>query len=164
MSIFASDTTVTIDIPFDPPHTVTLRKLSGRQLVKAQQAFFAGLISDIQERGGPKVQKEIQELFAQNAADQQAAVAELKASPLNGLDKYAIAYDGIKAWSYPKSLERVVCYERGQDGRDVALVRIPAIDDLDDVALEFFATEIMRLTKPSLFQNEAEKKAEQKNG
>lgn len=38
------------------------------------------------------------------------------------------------------------------------------IDDLDGEALNHFATEIMRLTKPALFQTTEEAEAEQKNG
>lgn len=38
------------------------------------------------------------------------------------------------------------------------------IDDLDGEALNHFATEIMRLTKPELFQTAEEQEAAQKNG
>jgi hypothetical protein len=170
MSIFSSGALATIPIPasVDPTgdHTVTLQKLSGRKLARAAKLFFNELIADVQTRGGAKVQKDIQELFNKTDAEKAAAAAEVatvKSDPLNGYDKYALLYDGIAAWSYPEPLDRVTVTEE-VNGRPVTVVRIPAIDDLDDAAVEFFATEIMRLTKPSLFLTEAEKEAATKNG
>jgi hypothetical protein len=37
MSIFASESQTTIAIPFDPPHTVTIRKLSRREWMTLSQ-------------------------------------------------------------------------------------------------------------------------------
>lgn len=164
MSVFASRTTKTIEIPFDPPHTVTIQKLSGRHLVRAHETFFNELVAGVQARGGARVQKELQDLWATDKDDTKKAIEAVQADPLNGYDKYALLYGGIKSWSYPESLERVPVQELNEAGQLVTVMRIPAIDDLDDEAVAFFATEIMRLTKPSLFQTEEEAKAEQKNG
>ncbi len=163
MSIFASDTTKTLEIPFDPPHTVTIRKLTGKKLVKAQKAFFNELIAEVQSRGGAKVQKDIEQLFDKSAKTE-AEIAKVKADPLNGYDKHALIAAGVVAWSYPRGLEPVAVTEQTADGREVTVMIVPAIDDLDDEAVAFFATEVLRLTKPSLFLSAEEAKAEQKNG
>jgi len=152
MSIFASRTTLTLDIPFDLPHTVTIQKLAGRHLAKAHQAYMAGLFSEVQERGGAKVQKDMQQLFGGDAeqtdeekAEAKTQIEKVKNDPLNGYDKYTLVQAGVKAWSY-----------------DVK-VSPEAIDDLDDDAVTFFATEIMRVTKPALFLSKDEREAERKN-
>jgi hypothetical protein len=170
MSIFSSGTLVTIPIPasVDPSpgeHTVTIQKLSGRKLGRSQKLFFNDLIAEVQTRGGAKVQKDIQTLFEKTPEEKAAAdaeVAKVQADPLNGFDKYSLLYDGIAAWTYPESLQRVPTIEVVND-RPVTVMRIPAIDDLDDAAVDFFATEIMRITKPSLFLTPEEAKTEQKN-
>lgn len=154
--------TASLEIPFDPPHTVTVQQLNGRQLGKAKQVFFNNLIAEVQVRGGAKVQKDVETLFQVDAADVTAEVEKLKSDPLNGFDKYTLLYDGIKGWSYPQSLERVPVAELTSDGRAITVMRVPAIDALSDEAVDFFATEIMRLTKPSLFQTKEEAKAAQR--
>jgi hypothetical protein len=158
--------TNTIPIPFDLPNEVTVQQLNARQLGKAQKAFFNELIAEVQVRGGAKIQKDIQQLWEKTPEEKQAAeteVAKVKADPLNGFDKYTLLYDGIKAWTYPDSLERVSVVEQTADGRSVTVVRVPAIDALNDDAVTFFATEVLRITKPSLFLTKDEQAAEQKN-
>lgn len=147
MSIFASRTTKEIDIPFDPPHTATIQKLTGRQLGKAQQAFFNELIADMQQRGGAKVQKDIQSLYETDPSKMAEEVKKAKANPLNGFDPYLLIAAGVKKWSYTDR-------ECGPE----------AFEDLDAESVEFFAREVLRLTKPSLFLTADEAKAEQKNG
>jgi len=156
--------TATIPIPFDPPHEVTVRQLNGRQLGNAQKAFFNELIADVQTRGGAKVQKDIQSLFEKDKTAAADEVAKVQADPLNGFDKYSLLYAGITSWTYPESLAPVAVVEQVADGRQITVMRIPAIDELNDEALAFFATEVLRITKPSLFLTEDEAKAAQKNG
>jgi hypothetical protein len=163
MSIFASQTRVTMPIPFDLPNDVTLQALTGRQLSKAAKAFYGEMISDIQARGGAKVQKDIQTLWEKDPKDAKAEVEKVKADPLNGYDPYALLYKGIVAWSYPDSLSLVPVVEKADDGHDVTVMRIPAIEDLGAEAVDFFAREILRLTKPALFLTAEEATAEQKN-
>lgn len=158
---FASRTTVTIPIPFDPPNEVTLRKLAGRHLERAKSAFLQRLVRDVQQRGGAAVQKDMEQLFRsdESSQDTAATVQAVKADPLNGYDKYELAAAGIKSWTYPESLvpQKVL----DEDGHEV--LRVVAIDDLEDEGLTFFATEVMRITKPSLFQTEDEAEADRKN-
>jgi len=160
-SPFASRVVVTLPIPFDLPHEVTIRKLAGRHLERARNAFMTGLFLDVQARGGAAVQKDMQTLFKKDDEDADAVAEKVKAAeadPLNGFDTYVLAQGGIVAWSYPESLMP----ERTVEG-DSILMRVRAIDDLDEDAVRWFATEIMRLTKPSLFQTKSEAEADRKN-
>lgn len=136
MSIFASRTTITVDLPFDPPHHVVVQKLAGRHLEKARSAFLTQLMLGVQERGGAAVQKELMELFADRSAAKQ--VEQVKSDPLNGFDKYSLVRYGVKAWSYPEP------------------VTPEAIEDLDEDAVDFLAAEILKLSKPGLFQTAAQ--------
>lgn len=146
MSIFASDTRTTFPIPFDSPHTVTLQKLSGGEIERAQFEHMEGLVTG---RARNWATKFIQ--FARAGTATAKDARKVLTDPLSGYDRLTLAKSGVKAWSY------VV------DGKPKP-VTPEAIDDLDDEALEFFATEILRLTKPGLFQTQEEAEAAQKNG
>jgi hypothetical protein len=162
-SPFASKVVVTLPVPFDPPHEVTIRKLAGRHLERARNVFLTGLFQDVQARGGAAVQKEMQQLFVKDAPDQQEIAEKVKkveADPLNGFDKYVIAQAGLVAWTYPESLK----LEQVVDVDGSIAMRCPAIDDLDEDTVEWIATEVMRLTKPALFQSASEAAADRKNG
>lgn len=149
MSIHASRVTKTIPIPFDPPHEVTIQKLSGRHLAKASEAFQNALFLGMKDKGGAQAVKEIQDVFRKlNEGDANAkkTIAAVRADPLNGFDKQTLIKGGLKSWTYT----------------DVP-VTADAIEDLDADAVDYFATEILRLTKPSLFQTDEEREAAQKN-
>ena len=91
-----------------------------------------------------------QALTAGIATADQAARAQR--DPLAGLDRTTIVCCGLKGWSYV-------------DAAGAPLpVTVKAIADIDDEALEFLAVEIMKLTKPALFQAPAEVEAARKNG
>lgn len=161
-SPFASRVVVTMPIPFDLPHEVTIRKLAGRHLERARNAFMTGLFLDVQARGGAAVQKDMQTLFKKDDENAEAVAAKVKAAeadPLNGFDPYVVAQGGIVGWTYPESL----AVELVPDEKGNSVPRVKAIDDLDEDAVQWFATEIMRLTKPSLFQTKAEAEADRKN-
>ncbi len=143
-SIFASQTTDTVVIPFDPAHTATLRKLTGRELDKAQEVHLRATISGRWAAHGwaAEFQRQLEKGIASNT------VAErLLRDPLNGYDRHALVAAGLTAWSYPEPA-----------------LTPEAIEDLDDDALEWFARAILQLTKPGLFQTEDEAEAARKNG
>lgn len=126
---------------------------------------MATLFMDVQARGGAAVQKDMQQLFAKDkdAGERTAIDEEVKkqaADPLNGYDPYVVAQHGIVSWSYPEPLT----VDLDTDDRGNRVPRVRAIDDLDEDAVRWFATEIMRLTKPALFQTDAEAAADRKNG
>lgn len=166
-SPFARATEV-VPVEFDPPHTITVKQLTARQLAKAQKVFYNDVIADVQARGGAKVQKEMQALFtaepekkADGADATPEAVAAVQADPLNGYDAYTLIMCGVAEWSYPDSLKPKPEVEYTADGREVTVLRVAAIDALTDQARDFFARAVMKLSKPELFLSPAEREAAQ---
>lgn len=163
--MFASLTQATIAVPFDPPHTITIRKLTGAEVDRAQAANLKNAASGAlgrnwAERVRRQMRKGIDEVrlkaltLEQLAARENDAVLVELDHPMNGFDRYEVIKAGLIAWSY----------DTGADEKTIAAARLKAIDDLDDEGADFVATEIIRLTKPSLFQTMAEREAAQKNG
>ncbi len=140
MSIFASETTRTLEVPGDAPHTVTIRKLTGADVERAQGEHLNATIAGRSPRGWAA---QFQALIAKGIATDVDAAKAL-GDPLAGYDRLMIVRAGLTAWTYDKPLT--------------------AVADLDDEALEFVAIEIMRLTKPGLFLTDEEREAARKNG
>jgi len=139
MSIFASQTQETISIPFDPPHTVTVRKLTGKEHEAAQVAHRAG-VAAVRPNMWSAYFRRVIESATSTDGDVRAAIAD----PLLGYDRFVVVKSGLLAWTYPEPMTRT-------------------IDDLDDESVDFIATEILRLTKPALFFiSEEDAKAAQK--
>ncbi len=153
-SPFASRTVATLPIPFDPPNEVTIQKLAGRHLEKAEVAAQAKWIETMDAKGGIKKQREIMREYEADKpeADTTEEPPEKPADPLAGLDAYTVCRFGIKSWTYDESLEE-----------DATTGRVLALDDMDADSLEWFATEIMRRTRPRLFQTKDEAKETEKN-
>lgn len=140
MSIFASRMQHTIALPFDPPHTVTIRKLTGREVDLSQAEHLKSLIAGRSPRGWSGA---FQRIVA--GLGKPADAETLLADPLEGYDRFVIVRAGLLAWSYPESVTPIV--KDGTNG-----TRVDAIEDLDDEAVEFLARAILQLTKPQLFQ------------
>jgi hypothetical protein len=154
-SPFSSRVIVTLPIAFDLPNTVTIQKLAGRHLERADMAAQTKFIDSINERGGTEVQKKLMELFEDKAPKfepETPKVETKKSDPLAGLDHYTVCRFGIKAWTYDEPLTV-----------DATTGRVAAIDDMDSESLAWFATEIVRITKPRLFESKDEAEASQKN-
>jgi hypothetical protein len=122
-SPFASFTKDTIALPFDPPHTVTIQKVSGRGVEKAQQVAAAELVS------GRGFAEKLKRLLLKDDKETEAFAAD----PLLGYDRYTLMREGITAWTYP-------------DPPTPA-----AVADWGDDESEFIALAILNLTKPQLF-------------
>lgn len=144
-SIFASQTQRTIPIPFDPPSTVTIRRLTGREVEAAQDAHRSSLAAGSARSWAVTFRR----MLEHGASDPD--VLKAIADPLTGYDRYALVRSGLVAWSYPLSVKPV-------DG-----AATDAVDDLDDEAVDFIATEVLRLTKPWLFQTKEDAEADRKN-
>lgn len=158
MGIFASHTrSEPIPIPFDPPHTVTVRTLTARELDAAQEAHRGNLAS-----GSPRSwATTFRRMLEKGASDPE--VLQAIADPLTGYDRFALVRGGLVAWTYPQAIKTspVTAAMAAAD----AAPAIDAIDDLIDEAVDFIATEVLRLTKPHLFHaTEADAKVAQKNG
>jgi hypothetical protein len=146
MSIFASQTTETIPIPFDAPHTVTIQKLAGRDVDAAQLDHMAGVVTG----RGRNWAVRFLELARAGAATEQgrAQGARRPAERVRPPDARETRRQGLDV----------------HEGRRHAEVTAAAIEDLDDEALEFCARAVLQLTKPALFQTADEREADRKNG
>lgn len=138
MSIFASQTkSDPISIPFDAPHTIVVRKLTGREYEAACEAH-RGSVATGRPNAWPALFRK-----ALTAGASDPDVLKAVADPLTGHDRYALVRAGLVSWSYTESIKVLP-----------AVGDTPAIDavgDLDDEAIDFIATEVLRLTKPALF-------------
>jgi hypothetical protein len=152
VSIFASQTqSDPIPLPFDPPHTVTVRKLTGRECDAARDAHATGLAAGGARQWATKFRRILEGSISDKVQIEQAI-----ADPLTGYDRFALVRSGLVAWSYPQAIKR----EQKTLGDPI----VDAIDDLDDEAVDFIATEVLRITKPGLFHvTEADAKVAQKN-
>lgn len=152
-SPFASRVTKTIELPFDPPQTVTIRKLAGRHLETAGRERVFARMDAMRRMGGPQFQKDLQAAIAKEEQEQAetpepATPAPVVAvpDPLLDYDKGTLLAHGIVAWSYPEK------------------VTPEQVEDLEADAAEWIAREILRLTKPALFLTPEEAEAAAKNG
>jgi len=138
-SIFTHRIVVTKDVPHDPGQTVTFRKLAPRHLEMAAQESQRQSIQQVKESGGPKLLGEIQREFAdpEKKKDLEAATSR---DPLLTYDRVTLLEKAVKEWSYPEPADRT------------------SFEELDDETLQWLATEILRLSKPSLFETEADRK------
>lgn len=146
MSIFASRAQKVLEIPFDPPHTVTIQKLAGRHLGQAALENQLASIDTFRKMGGAAFQKELTAITAASAGEAAAPKPAATPDPLAGFDKAIVMLYGIKAWDYEEPVNEAT------------------LADLTEEAADFFTREILRFTKPSLFMTEAEAEADTKNG
>lgn len=145
-SPFASRYTDTISLPTDPTETITIQRLSGGVVERAQAAHLRSVVSGRTPRGWAGVFQKILASGLATTADAEKAIRD----PLAGYDREVLVVGGVKAWSYTD--------EAGKPRP----VTAEAIADLDDEAMEFLAVAIMTLTKPALFA--VDPAADQKNG
>lgn len=161
MSIFSSQTKKTLPIQTDPSHTITIRKLTGKEVEKAQADDAIGLAAGSTRSWAARMKA------VAKAGDDAKALAALM-DPLVGYDRFSIIRSGLLAWSYPESLKPIAARAavEAKDGQPAqpAVEAYDAITDLDDEAADFIATQILRLTKPGLFATADEREADQKNG
>lgn len=145
MSIFASRTLKTIEVPHDPPHTVTIQALPGRTFHRARQTSILDSAQTFRQMGGAAFQQDLKAIAADTKKPVEAIVEEAQADPTGQYDVAVVLRGGIKAWTYDLPVSEA------------------AIDDLDEITSAFLHAEILRLTKPSLFQTKAEQEAARKN-
>jgi DNA replication initiation complex subunit (GINS family) len=126
-SIFASRTRRTLDVPFDDGQTVTIQKLSGRQLERARQEQQFASLEFVKRIGGASFQRELQ------AARKDAPDADQveRVDPYRRYDRATVLQKGIVDWSY-------------------GAITPEAIDDLSEQAADWLAHEILTLTLPDL--------------
>jgi hypothetical protein len=140
MSIFASKNTKDIPIPGMNGHTATIRKLKGKEFDESQSAHLASMVAGRSARGWSQA-------FARvltNGSEKDAQ--QVLRDPLKGHDRFVIVKAGLVKWTLAEELKP------------------ETLDDLDDESVEHFAVEIMRLTKPELFQTVEEMEDAAKKG
>lgn len=130
MSIFASRIQQTIDVPFDPPHTVTIQKLAGRHVEQARREQQFESVAFVKRIGG--VAEFRRELATVGDADQVAQrVAAVQRDPARLYARSVVLEKGIKAWTYddPPTPDTIA--------------------DLDDRAADWLFHAILDLTFPN---------------
>lgn len=145
MSVFTSRVTATISLPHVPGQTVTIRKLAPKQLEAARAAQIEATYDDLKRQIEitQALGDEVIKAIGGTARTDAAAPA---ADPLVLYDQNVLAKKAVLAWTFPEK------------------VTPEAIDDLDEETLEVIARAVLRLTKPALFQTEAEAETATKNG
>jgi hypothetical protein len=144
-SPFASRYTDTLSLPTDPTETITIQRVPGDVIERAQAVHLHSMAAGRTPRGWAGVFQKILAAGTATAVDAQKALDD----PLAGYDRHVLVADGVKAWTY-----------KHDDGTPKP-VTAEAIADLDDEAMEYLAVAIMKLTKPALFAVNPE--AAQKN-
>src|SRR5207244_8101581 len=84
-------------------------------------------------------------------------------APLSGYDRVTVVRSGLQAWSYPEPVKALTVTTTAAASTSVVVPPDP-LADLSDEALDFIATEILRLTKPTLFMTTVDEvEADQKH-
>lgn len=139
-SPFATAHQTDVPILSDPPHVVTIRRLTGREFEQAEAEHLRALIAGHPARGWSR---RFQAALTKGVASNDEA-AKLLSDPLNGFDRITLVKAGVVRWDYP----------------DRPLPE--AVEDLDDDTLELLALAVMQLTKPAWFQTEAQREVAEK--
>lgn len=98
--MFASRITKTIITPSDPPYEVTIRRLSGRKLEKAQLGVMIAGADLLRQLGGGQILKEISALGGEDAV-RRAAADQAERDPAQRYDKTEVLKAGIVSWRVP---------------------------------------------------------------
>jgi hypothetical protein len=157
-SIFANRITQTLAVPGMDGQTITIRKLAPRHLeaamAEAQRkglavsramadqlaGFDVGVLRDLRSLEAPKPSAD------DAGTDDASPVAPAMTSPLAGYDALTLIEKGVTEWTFSEPIGRESFEEIDADTRD------------------WLATEILRLSRPSLFQSADEAEQARKNG
>jgi hypothetical protein len=149
MSIFAKQHTSTIPLPFDEPNTVTIRRLSGRQLERAGEASLSTTVRRTQAIGRfQALQAAVLEVARSGSATDAAMMAALEkvnGDPMQWYDRDTLIREGIVSWTYGEPV--------GPD----------TLSDLVPEAFELLSLEILKFAKPDLFLTPDEREEARKN-
>lgn len=142
MSIFTNQIEKTLPVPNDPDHAITIRKLPRRHLEKAAREAQRQHLEGLQEIGGPRQIAELQEALEKldPPKPEQPVSDEPKRDPLTAYDRQTLLQAAIVRWTY-----------------DVP-VTPETIQEIDEDTEEWLAREVLRLSRPSLFETEADRK------
>lgn len=138
--VFASLATRTIGMPGDPEATVTIRRLSPRQLQRAERIRRQEALAEFRALGGAELMREIQALGG-------TAAARAQADPLDLFDRQTLLEAGVVSWSY-----------------EAPALSPESLADLTEPVAQALASEILRFSRPDLYQTAEAQEEAQKNG
>jgi len=138
-SIFTNRVVVTKDVPHDAPNTVTFRKLAPRHLEAAAKESQRQSINDVKEAGGAKLVGEITREFKDPEKAKELAES-VKRDPLLTYDRVTLIEKAVTGWSYEPEPVKA------------------NFEELDEETQQWLATEILKLSKPSAYETEADRK------
>jgi hypothetical protein len=130
-SIFANRTTKTLTLP-GTEYTVTIRKLNPRQLAAVQFAAQHRALEQVEALGGMKRLADLRE-FGPGAVEASHEAAQR--DPLVTHDIMTLLERGVLRWTVDEDLSP------------------EALEELEPEVAEWLAREILRLTKPALFED-----------
>lgn len=145
-----------IPLPFDSAHSVVVRGLSGREVEGAQASHARGVAIG-RTRIWNQNFKAILEQGLVKAAELSAALND----PLTGFDRFEVVRAGLVSWTYPQPIKATAA--KAAVGDTAAVDAYDPIEDASDELVEFIAREVMRRTKPHLFQTADEAETARKN-
>lgn len=143
MSVFAKLRTATLTaIPGFPGHSVSIHGLSPRSLeaaAKEHQRQVLAVLKEAKESGTASAFEEVDPEAVKTYQDQ------LRANPLSSYDAATLIEKAVDEWSF----------ELAPSPESIA--------ELDEDIRDYIATEILRLSKPSLFRTQDQQEADRKN-
>ena len=127
----------------DPGQSAVIRKLSPRSLQAAQQEAQRKSLAAFRQMGGAALMRELEGINTAKPGGE----AEKPKDPMDGYDAETLVLKGVVSWTYAD-----------KDPMDAEVVA-----DMDGDELGRLARAILRLSRPSLFQDEAASEADRKN-
>lgn len=142
MSIFTSLVSQVLDVPGVAGATVTVRKLAPKHLDAARKASQDKAFAEMK-----RTREALDQSFLDRVMETMAgAGGPVKAAdPLLAYDRVTLMEAGVTAWSF-----------------DLPVTR-ETLEDLDEDTADWLARAILRLSRPALFESEAEQEAARKN-
>lgn len=125
------------------PDQIGVKRIGWKRLAEAERAIVKTSIKHMQEIGGPKAAKELQQAIKE-AGDSREVLEEKvredkKADPLSDVDLNTLLTYGMATVTY---------------GDQTRVATMDDIDDLETSVARAVGLEVLRLSEPSLFETE----------
>lgn len=138
MSIFTSLVSQVLDVPGGG--TITIRKLAPKHLDEARKVSQDRAFAEVQRTRDMLSADFLERVMAETKPDQGSV-----RDPLLAYDRVVLMQHGVTAWSFDQP------------------VSVESFEDIDDDRADWIAGQILRLSKPSLYQTESEQEDARKN-
>lgn len=143
MSIFTSLVQKTLTVPGDDAYSIVIRRLAPKHLEAARAVTYRQSLKSMRQlydEAGKDVVEQIQK-----ATSDGSAADAVNADPLIAFDAVTLIEAGVVSWTYDAPLTR------------------DSFEDIDADIQHWLATEILKLTKPSLYQTDDEQRDDRKS-